>query len=208
MSTDNAANRRQIRQRMRRKRSGLDSQRQRRAAAAVLANLDKTELLRAGRTVAGYRSVRGEVDIDGVLSRLVAAGATVTVPRIVGDGLEFVEWLPTTAATTGAFGIPEPVGSRVLDLRAHDAVLVPLVAFDRSGCRIGQGGGFYDRCLGPLGDDRPVLIGIAHDFQEVERIAAEPWDVALDAVVTDTRMIEFRTGALSPGGPATRPPLE
>lgn len=181
---------------MRRRRAGLDSERQTRAAAAVLANLERIEILRTAGTVAGYRSVRGEVDIDEVLERLIALGATVTLPRVADDDLEFVRWLPTTASTKGAFGISEPVGTEVLDLGAHDAVLAPVVAFDRTGARIGQGGGFYDRCLGRLGDERPVLIGIAHAFQEVGRIPAETWDVPLDAVVTDTRVTVFRSGTL------------
>ncbi len=181
---------------MRRRRAGLDSVRQTQAADAVLANLEKVEILRTAETVAGYRSARGEVNIDEVLSRLVARGATVTVPRVVGDDLEFVRWLPTTASSRGAFGISEPVGSQVLDLGTHDAVLAPVVAFDRTGARIGQGGGFYDRCFGRLGDTRPAFIGIAHTFQEVEQIPAAPWDIPLDAVVTDTRVTVFRSGTL------------
>ena len=193
---------------MRRRRAGLDSERQTQAADAVLANLEKIEILKTAETVAGYRSVRGEVNIDEVLSRLIARGATVTVPRVVDDDLEFVRWLPATASTRGAFGISEPVGSQVLDLRTHDAVLAPLVAFDRTGARIGQGGGFYDRCFGRLGDKRPALIGIAHTFQEVERIPTEPWDVPLDAVVTDTRVTVFRSGTLQRKKPANRPRQE
>jgi len=181
---------------MRRRRAGLDSVRQTQAADAVLANLEKIEILRTAETVAGYRSVRGEVNIDEVLSRLLERGATVTVPRVVDDDLEFVRWLPTTASTRGAFGISEPVGSQVFDLGTHDAVLAPLVAFDRTGARIGQGGGFYDRCFGRLGDTRPAFIGVAHTFQEVEQIPAEPWDIPLDAVVTDTRVTVFRSGTL------------
>ncbi|MCQ3806805.1 MAG: 5-formyltetrahydrofolate cyclo-ligase [Acidimicrobiaceae bacterium] len=199
MSTDAAKRRQirqQIRQQMRERRASLDSERQTRAAEAVLAKLEKIEMLRTAAAVAGYRGVRGEVNIDEILSRLIARGATVTVPRVVGDHLEFVEWLPAAASTRGAFGIPEPVGSEALDLRAHDAVLAPLTAFDRTGARIGQGGGFYDRSLGRLGDERPALIGIAYAFQEVEQIPVEPWDIPLDAVVTDTRVTVFRSGTL------------
>ena len=193
---------------MRRRRAGLEPARQAQAAEGVRANLERIKILETAGAVAGYRSVRGEVSIDEALSRLIAEGVTVTVPRVSGAYLEFVKWLPTTATARGAFGIPEPVGSQVLDLGAHDAVLAPLVAFDRTGRRIGQGGGFYDRCFGRLGGKRPTLIGIAHEFQEVERIVAEAWDVPLDAVVTDSRVVEFRPGALSLGNSARRPPLE
>ena len=195
MSTK-ATKRQQIRLQMREQRAAMDSERQTQAADAVLANLEKIELLQTAETVAGYCSTRGEVNIDEVLSRLFARGATVTVPRVVDDDLEFVKWLPTAATATGAFGISEPVGSQVLELLLHDAVLAPLVAFDRTGQRLGQGRGFYDRCFGRFGDKRPTLIGIAHAFQEVERIPAEPWDIPLDAVVTDTKVTVFRTGSL------------
>jgi len=207
MSTP-AAERQGIRIRMREARAALDAEQRASAAAAVTAGLAGVELLRTAETIAGYRAIRGEVDIDEALLRLIDRGATVTVPRVVGDDLEFVEWLPTTPARRGAFGIPEPVGGDVLDLSVHDVVLAPLVAFDHAGQRLGQGGGFYDRSLARLGDPGPVVIGIAHSFQEVARIPAEPWDIPLDAVVTDTRIAAFRPGVLQRSISANRPPQE
>lgn len=191
-----AAKRQDIRVRMREARTALGSEHQASAAAAVTANLAGVELLQTAETVAGYRAIRGEVNIDEVLLQLIDRGSTVTVPRVVDEDLEFVEWLPTTLTNKGAFGIPEPIGSQVLDLAVHDLVLAPLVAFDHTGQRLGQGGGFYDRSLARLGNKRPVVIGIAHAFQEVARIPAEPWDIPLDAVVTDTKMTVFRPGVL------------
>lgn len=89
------------------------------------------------------------------------------------------------------FGILEPdhrYGDRA-SVRSLDVVLLPLVAVDRRGWRIGSGAGFYDRALQHLRADRrwrrPKLIGIAYDFQIVERIDAQPWDVPLDAIVTE-----------------------
>lgn len=206
--TGKAGKRRDIRRQMRSRRAALDPASRKRAANAVRDNIAEIKILKSAEIVAGYLSLRGEVDLGEALKRLVDQGVTVTVPRVADDDLEFVEWLPTTATTTGAFGISEPVGTRVRGPAAHDVVLAPLVAFDRSGARIGQGGGFYDRCFGRLGDERPTLIGIAHDFQEVEQIPTEVWDVALDAVVTDSRLIEFRHRALSLERSAKRTPLE
>lgn len=203
-----AAKRQDIRRRMRGTRDALDSEQQTSAAAAVTANLAGIELLQTAETIAGYRAVRGEVDVDEVLLRLIGRGATVTVPRVVDDDLEFVEWLPTTPSERGAFGISEPVEGDVLDLAVHDLVLAPLVAFDHSGQRLGQGGGFYDRSLARLGERRPVIVGIAHAFQEVAEIPAEPWDIGVDAVVTDTKITVFRPGVLQRSIAANRPPLE
>ena len=79
----------------------------------------------------------------------------------------------------------------------HDVVLVPLVAFDETGQRLGQGGGFYDRAIAAAGASRPLLIGVAHAFQQVRSVPVEAWDMPLDAVVTEERVHEFRVGCLS-----------
>lgn len=203
-----AAEKQSIRQRMRAQRSAMEPARQASASAAVSAALDRLELLQSAGTIAGYRSVRGEINIDKVMARLIERGAAVTVPRVVGDDLEFVRWQPDATDRQGHFGIPEPVDGQVLDLARHDVVLAPLVAFDEHGQRLGQGKGFYDRCLAPLGHERPVIVGIAYAFQQVEQVPTQGWDVGLDAVVTDSRVVEFLPGALSPGNSANRPPLE
>ena len=76
---------------------------------------------------------------------------------------------------------------------------MPLVAFDRAGNRLGQGGGYYDRALAGPSDLRPVTIGVAHAFQQVESVPVEPWDVALDAVVTEDGLLDFAAGVTDPG---------
>ena len=205
MMSTTAEKRQTIRLQLREQRAALDAERQASAAAAVMANLAHIGLLQTAETVAGYRAVRGEVNIDKVLLQLIDTGSIVTVPRVVNDDLEFVEWRPETPTRKGAFGIPEPVGSQVLELAHHDVVLAPLVAFDHTGQRLGQGKGFYDRVLARLGDKCPVIIGIAYTFQEVEQIPTEPWDIPLDAVVTDSKVVEFRPGVLQRSISANRP---
>ena len=122
-----------------------------------------------------------------LLDELIEGNGRFSVPRVVGDEIEFVVEEIDLDWHSGSFGISEPVGGRVVELAEHDVVLVPLVAFDRGGYRVGQGGGFYDRALAPLLDlsSRPFLIGVAHEFQRLERVPRQPWDVALDAVVTE-----------------------
>ena len=97
----------------------------------------------------------------------------------------------------GSFGIDEPINGAPLPLSQHDVVLVPLVAFDETGQRLGQGGGFYDRAIAAAGASRPLLIGVAHAFQQVRSVPVEAWDMPLDAVVTEERVHEFRVGCLS-----------
>ena len=83
-----------------------------------------------------------------------------------------------------------------MPLRSLDLILVPLVAFDANGQRVGMGGGFYDRTLGKARINstwkRPYLIGIAHELQRVPAIAVQPWDVQMDAVVTEAGV--YRSG--------------
>lgn len=188
-----------LRLELRERRAGLSADDQAAAAMAVMARLARVPRLRSATVIAGYRAIRGEVDIDATLALLDDTGALVTVPRVVGEHMEFVAWRPDAPSAPGVFGIPEPVGADTVALNRHDVVLAPLVAFDHDGNRLGQGGGYYDRALAPLGEDRPVVIGIAHSFQRVAEIPAEPWDIPLDAVVTEDGVYEFRAGALDPG---------
>ncbi len=163
---------------------------------AVIARLARIDVLTAAGLVAGYRAVGGELDIDGAMALLATGGATVTVPRVVGEYLEFIAWDMEGVTVEGPFGIPEPADGHPRPLISHDVVLTPLVAFDKKGHRLGQGGGFYDRALSARVGNKPVAIGIAHSFQEVESVPVESWDVPLDAVVTEEAVTEFRPGCL------------
>lgn len=191
--------RKDLRLDMRRRRNDLDEDDQAAATMAVMARLARVPILREAAVVAGYRAVRGEVDIDASLSLLAERGTTITVPRVNGEHLEFVRWTPEQPAEPGSFGIPEPTAGALVALDHHDVVLAPLVAFDGSGNRLGQGGGFYDRALARCGRRRPTVIGVAHALQQVDRVPVETWDIAIDAVVTEEAVIEFRPGSLDPG---------
>lgn len=183
---------------MRGRRAALDPDDQAAASMAVMARLARIPVLRHAFTISGYRAVRGELDIDAALILLAERGAVVTVPRVVGEHLEFVRWSEGQATAPGSFGIAEPTDGEVVALRLHDVILAPLVAFDAAGNRLGQGAGFYDRALAGCGADRPVVIGIAHGFQQVDAIPSEAWDQPLDAVVTEDEVVEFRPGVLDP----------
>ena len=161
------------------------------AGAAVSARLRALPAMRTAGLVAAYRAVRGEIPLEDLMDD---PSARYTLPRVRGRDLEFVVRRTGQPFEPGAFAIPEPVGGEVVALADHDVVLVPVVAFDADGYRVGQGQGFYDRALAALAAPRPgpgpVLIGVAHSFQQVDEAPRHPWDVALDAVVTESGLVE------------------
>lgn len=182
---------------MRTRRAGLSPAEVAAAGAAVLRRLQSLPAMTVARRVAAYRAVRGEIPLDGLLDG--ERRETLTLPRVVGDDLEFVAWHAGLTFQPGAFGIPEPVDGELVGFADHDVVLVPLTAFDGGCHRLGQGGGFYDRALAAVapGAARPVTVGVAHSFQQVGEVPREPWDVPLDAVVTDTGVVVAAGGRLA-----------
>ena len=184
---------------MRSRRAGLDPADVAAAGVEVARRLESLPVIAGARRVAAYRAVRGEIALDALLEG--ERRDIFTLPRVVGTDLEFVACGPEQSLAPGSFGILEPVGGEVVALAEHDAVLVPVVAFDGRCRRLGQGGGFYDRALASLpsgaGPLRPATIGVAHWFQRIAEIPCEPWDVPLDAIVTDTEVIISERGLLA-----------
>lgn len=188
-----------IRADMRARRAGLDPAAVAAAGVAAAGRLASLPVIAGARRVAAYRAVRGEIPLDALLEG--ERRRVFTLPRVVGDDLEFVAWSAGQSFVRGSFGIPEPAGGEVVGLEEHDAVLVPLTAFDGQCHRVGQGGGFYDRALGSLrpgpGAARPAAIGVAYSFQQVAEVPRDGWDVPLDAVVTDTGIVAAPGGLLA-----------
>jgi 5-formyltetrahydrofolate cyclo-ligase len=142
-----------------------------------------------GMIVGGYHALPEEADPSLLLARLVELGCQVAFPRVTarGEPLEFHHVPDGDVLEPGSFGIPEPLdhwpGAR------PDLLLVPLLAFDAHGHRLGYGGGFYDRTLALL---RMPAIGIAYGGQEVASLPREPHDMALNMVVTEKGVRRFR----------------
>lgn len=184
---------------IRARRAGLDSADVAAAGVDVARRLASLSQVAGARRVAAYRAVMGEIPLDALLDS--ESRDAFTLPRVVGPDLEFVACSRGQTFAPGSFGILEPVDGEVVALADHDVVLLPLVAFDPSCHRLGQGGGFYDRALAALpsraGGSRPAAIGVAYSFQQVARVPQDPWDVALDAVVTDTGVIVAQGGLLA-----------
>lgn len=140
----------------------------------------------AGAPLAGYMPIRTEIDPRPAMA---AHFGPVAVPVIEGAGLplRFHRWTPGCAMVEGAFGAHVPAVAEDVTPRV---LIVPLLAFDRRGFRLGYGGGFYDRTLERLRTAGPVTaIGFAFAAQEIEEVPTEPTDAALDLIVTDAETI-------------------
>ncbi len=145
-----------------------------------------------GAIVAGYAPLKGEIDPTPLLKRLSAQGHPIALPtvEVAGRPLVFRRWRPGDPLQVGQFGAREP--ARAAERLAPSIVVVPLVAFDRTGYRLGRGGGFYDRTLRELRDAGAVLtVGLAFSTQEVERVPREAHDERLDWVATEEGPISF-----------------
>lgn len=146
-----------------------------------------------GVPLAGYMPIRTEIDPLPAMARAAAHGRVgVPVIEAPGQPLRFSTWTQDAALRDGPFGAQIPA---VDDFFDPEILIVPLVAFDRQGGRLGYGGGFYDRTLEQLRARRPTLaVGFAYDAQEAAALPLEPTDQPLDLVVTETRVLDPGTG--------------
>ncbi len=157
--------------------------------AAALASIDRhlAPLIARDGPIAGYVGHRGEADIMPFLLKAFHGGQEVALPHVAkgSDRMRFTAWHPDAPLTPGLAGIlqPEAIEREIVPA----IILAPLIGFDRTGRRLGQGGGFYDRWFAE--HPAAMRIGIAWSVQEVAAITPEPWDVPLHAIVTEKEWI-------------------
>ena len=168
---------------------------QRDAAALVLAKRGLPVAITSGLIVSGYFPIRNEIDPTPLMQKLAGEGARLALPCVNarGQSLTFRAWLPGDRLILGSLGIPEPspAAAEVIP----DIMLVPLAAFDRSGHRIGYGAGHYDHSFAHLRKTKAVTgIGLAFAAQEIASVPALAHDVALDYVITEKKVFDFRSG--------------
>lgn len=114
------------------------------------------------------------------------------LPVVEGESLVFAHYHLNSVWKKNKFGIDEPIEANPIQGMELDIVLLPLVGFDQAGGRLGMGGGFYDKTFANKQTNQPpILIGLAHDCQQVSQLPIESWDVPLDAIMTATQF--FRT---------------
>lgn len=187
-----------LRAEMRARRRAISGCERARMAEALARRLCTWLRLRRARRVACYLSNDGEMDLGPVLDFLRGNGTEVLLPVLHNGALWFLPHDRDGRLAPNRFGIPEPEAAKRKRCRARDLdlVLMPLVAFDAIGNRLGMGGGYYDRTFSYLNNrifwKRPLLIGIAYEFQQVESLPSRPWDVPLHGVATEKQLYRFR----------------
>jgi 5-formyltetrahydrofolate cyclo-ligase len=144
--------------------------------------------------VSAFYPYQSEIDTRPLLGKLAGEGWTTCLPIVLGDGLplEFRRWAPGAPTIKGVWRIPRPPDDA--ELLEPDVLIIPLLAFDRNGYRLGYGGGFYDRTLAKLRARKPIIaIGAAYAAQEVAHVPIGPHDQPLDYVLTEREIINFKT---------------
>lgn len=146
------------------------------------------ERLAHARCVATYWPVGGEADPAPLIALVRRAGGTLALPRLADRTapMMFAEWRAREPLHPGPYGMTQPgVTAAVVE---PDIILTPLVAFDRSGGRLGQGGGHYDRLFAAL--PGAWRVGLAWSVQEAVALPRDPWDMPLHAILTEREWIE------------------
>jgi 5-formyltetrahydrofolate cyclo-ligase len=194
MHDANELSRPQLRRLLRQARRRLSPQAQRRAAQGLYRQLAQHPLFRRARHIALYLPNDGEIDPRPLLRAAQRRGKATYLPVLnpwPSTKMVFQRVRQRDTLTPNRFRILEPRRdpARQRKVWALDLILMPLVGFDRHGGRLGMGGGFYDRSLAYRGMrknwHKPTLLGLAHECQQVERLALASWDVPLTATVTD-----------------------
>jgi 5-formyltetrahydrofolate cyclo-ligase len=198
---DLALAKKQLRSELRARRRALNPTQQMQASIFLLRHLMKLPQFMRARNVALYMANDGEIDPKPIARQLWKMEKHCFLPVLRPDkrkDLWFVEYTPDALLTKNRFDIPEPDfrSQHKMPAQMLDVVLMPLVGFDRSGARLGMGGGFYDATFAfkqkkPAG--KPALIGLAHSCQQVPSLATDTWDIPLFAIATDQEIILTQT---------------
>jgi len=194
--------RQQLRRQMRSARKALSTEQQQSAGASLLKNLQQQVSFNSAEHIALYLASDGEIDPQSVIDYCWAQGKQVYLPVLDPDlhnQLLFVHYDQNTLMCRNKYDISEPAVPYQKSIPATDLdlVLLPLVAFDNNGNRMGMGGGYYDRSFAFMMDDEvnsadkkvPVLIGLAHQLQQVDELAVESWDIPLSGIASEAGVV-------------------
>ncbi len=170
-----------------RRRRALDPQALAAGGRAIARHLHALDAFREAGTIAAYVATSGEVPLDATLAETTAR---VVYPRVEAGSRRLSFWYPRGPLRRGAYDIPapDPTRDQKVALAEIDLVLVPGLAFDPAGHRLGRGGGYYDETLGAM---RALRIGVAYAWQIIEAVPHGPRDRSMDLVVTPEGLLHM-----------------
>jgi 5-formyltetrahydrofolate cyclo-ligase len=184
-----------LRSELRNRRSNLSAPKRARYDEAIRQHLLQFVESRQAVSIACYWPFNGEPDITPLYKQWIADGCELALPVVSGNddhAMKFHAWGPNTRLAANRYGILEPVESEITPLSSFDLLIMPLVAYDRYGNRLGMGSGYYDRHLESLrGSETPFRLSIAYSLQEVDPIDKNDWDIPLHGVVNERGWFTF-----------------
>lgn len=191
-----------LRRRLRERRKAIGTPQRHMASSAVVRHALRQHLLSKGRRIGVYMPAKSEIDVLPLLHRALAMQARCFLPVVPNQGRKrmwFSQWGGESAWVLNRFGIPEyqhPLAKRVR-IQHLDLLFMPLLGFDSRGYRLGMGGGYYDASLARLNHrrywQRPWIVGVAFSSQEVECLPNDPWDIPMNAILTERGYRVFRS---------------
>jgi len=166
-------------------------ERQRASVSAALLLLN-TDIFRQSQQIACYYPLNDEFDCLPIIQEVWRAKKNCYLPVLSPDTqqLDFILYQEETVLKPNRYNIPEPMNNDFIATEKLDLVVLPLLGFDGQGNRLGMGAGYYDRTFQTL-QKTPFLLGLGYEEQSVSHIPHDPWDVRLNGVVTEKRIILF-----------------
>lgn len=187
-----------LRETIRKQRTSLTLEERAAAAEKMVQLLIANPVWQNSQCIAGYWSTNGEIDPSALFTLIWQTGKTAYLPILdPHHQLHFSQYKKNDRLFPNRYKIfePELLPEKILAPQQLDLALVPLLGFDDHGNRLGQGAGYYDRTFAFLQHvsrpAKPILLGLAYEWQKVDQLAAAAWDIALDGVVTEVNFYDF-----------------
>jgi len=169
-----------LRARMRQRKQAMSAREIAEKSNALCRMVLESDAYKDAKTIYGYLPFNQEVDLQPLLQQALAEGKQVALPKCYGKEMRFILISDLFQVRPSAFGAPEPIADAPIARDETALVIVPGLAFDRRGCRIGYGGGYYDRFL--AAEPNHPTIALCYDFQLVDRLEPEPHDLPVHSV--------------------------
>lgn len=174
-------NKQELRQAIRARKRAMTEEDILRRSKILAEKFARSNAYRAAKTIYGYLPYNQEVRTVPMLRRALEEGKRVAVPKVYGDDMKFIYLDDLSQVAKGYAGIPEPVANGPVAQDETALVLMPGLAFDRAGHRIGYGGGFYDKFLAR--EPHHPTVALCYDFQVMDRLETEEFDIPVDLVI-------------------------